>query len=546
MRAIIASGDVFLARPIDPRRGIATPVVIKRLHPKYLDNDEFIKRFRHEAEIAILVDSPHVAKVYEVGTAGDTLFIAMEFVRGFSIAHLLNELIDRNLNMAIPIAVELMAGGLAGLLAIHSATDHEGRPLAVVHRDISPKNLMAGADGLLHLIDLGLGKSNAQDWKTDVGTIMGSPGYMAPEQIRGEPVDGRTDVYAMGVVLFELLTLRRFVKREGIAEMLGNALRQPFVPPSELRSDVPASLDRIVERATKLAPEDRFQSAEAFMSALEAARPERVRPDRMIAFMDLVLGNELLRQAQAIDALLAQPIPDGPHEPSQVTEVFALHPTVIEMSRPRRQESTITEVPTLPPGEPTISPPQTIARPPQPASIAPRPVGFRILATVAAAIALGIVVGIVVVRSDEEPEAPLSDAVIIDVSPAPADPNPPLVHARPTEEKNDEAPPTVVTPEHPKPSPRPLHRRAIAEHPNTPVNEAHTETDDQRLSAQAKTIQDRAIALKARVVSDEEKSRAVEKLLYDLSLVHASKNAERASAQLSALEVRLRALEAHP
>ncbi|MFO0728397.1 MAG: serine/threonine-protein kinase [Myxococcota bacterium] len=320
-----AMGDVHLAKPYNPRRGIPTPIVIKRLHGELASNEDFVRRFKHEAEIAVSVDSKSVAKVYDVGQVGETLYITMEFVPGWPCSRFIESVVQSGRHASISAIVDLLAGGLQGLEALHTARDiRTGKPLGIVHRDISPKNLMVGEDGLMRLIDLGLGKSNVQDWKTRTGVVMGSVGYMPPEQVTAEKIDHRADLYAMGAVLFELLALRHYITRAPIPVMLRNSVAPTFEPPSKFRPDVPPALDAIVKKSLSLDPADRYQSAREFLDAIRAVVPERRSQGGMATLINELFGSQLPERKAELSQLLALPMPisedDGP-EPER-TIVF--------------------------------------------------------------------------------------------------------------------------------------------------------------------------------------------------------------------------------
>ncbi len=308
-------GDVHLAKPYNPRRGIPTPIVIKRLHGELASNEDFVRRFKHEAEIAVSVDSRSVAKVYDVGQVGETLYIAMEFVAGWPTSRFIEAVVQSGRHASISAIIDLLAGGLLGLEALHTARDvRTGKPLGIVHRDISPKNLMTGEDGLMRLIDLGLGKSNVQDWKTRTGVVMGSVGYMPPEQVTAERVDHRADLYAMGAVLFELLALRHYIPRAPIPVMLRNSVAPSFEPPSKFRPDVPPALDAVVKKSLSLEPADRYQSAREFLDAVRAVVPERRSAGGMSVLINELFGSQLPERRAEHAQLLALPLPEQPDE----------------------------------------------------------------------------------------------------------------------------------------------------------------------------------------------------------------------------------------
>ncbi len=297
------TGDVFLARP---QGDLPSPVVIKRLHGQLASQTEFVKRFHHEAEIAIAIDSPHVAKVYDAGRVEDTFYITMEYLAGWTVARVMKDLLEAGGSASIGSVVDVVRGGLAGLAALHSAR-HPGtqEALGIIHRDIAPKNLMIGEDGVTRLIDLGLGKSNLQDWRTGTGVVMGSPGYMAPEQVVAEGVDQRSDLFAMGIVLWEFLTLKRFIKRAPIPIMLRAQVKPIFTPPSQHRSDIPAALDAICEKALKIDPSQRFQTAAELIAALDEAVPAREEEAPLATIVGEMLFGELAQSKTEVTKLLS-------------------------------------------------------------------------------------------------------------------------------------------------------------------------------------------------------------------------------------------------
>jgi serine/threonine-protein kinase len=296
------NGTVHLAKPIDPHRGVPTPLVIKRLNHRPTEDSQ--RRFQHEAAIAVSVESPHVVKVFDVGAVDQQPYIAMELVRGFPLARVFRALVDARRYAAIPAAVELILGGLRGLAALHEATDpRTGEPLGAVHRDLSPRNVMVDDRGRLRLIDLGLGKSNIQDWRTRTGMVMGSPGYMAPEQACGEPVDHRADLYSLAAILYETLVLEPYIPRGDPAEMLRAMAAPRYAPMTEKRANLPPALEEAVQRGLSLDPEDRWPTAEAFIAALERAVPQR-DPEAFGKIMRELLGSELLKLEERIASLV--------------------------------------------------------------------------------------------------------------------------------------------------------------------------------------------------------------------------------------------------
>lgn len=306
-----AAGAAYLARPLNPGSGMPVPIVIKCLHQKLAVSAEFASRFRHEAAIAVCVESDHVARVYDVGALGDVLYIALEYVPGWTAGRIFTAVLKESRSVPQPIASAIVAQALRGLSALHMAADADGRPLEAIHRDISPKNLMLGDDGIVRIIDLGLGKSKAQSWRTATGLVMGTPGYMAPEQLTGRGVDRRSDLYAMGVVLHELLTGARYIKIDQPLAMMSEQRSKTFEAPSSYVPSLPESIDGVVERALEREPRNRFERASEFEEALVAAAPVASPDDLAIYVRDVLPGAQEARRKE-VERLLGLPVLHGP------------------------------------------------------------------------------------------------------------------------------------------------------------------------------------------------------------------------------------------
>lgn len=278
-----AAGSAYLALGRDGRA-----VIVKRLHSALADHPSMSARFRHEAAIAVSVDSPHVVRVLDVGSVNGELYVAMDRVPGVTVARLLTLLSESREDLSIAAVVSLFADGLSGLAALHNAAHPTTRePLGVVHRDVSPKNLMITPELRLVLIDLGLGKSSMRDWATATGVVMGTPGYISPEHVRGDPVDHRADLYSLSVIAFELLTKHVYITRQEPMLMFAQSMEGAYRPPSKLRPEIAPSLDQFFERALSIHPDQRFGSAEEMMVALlmaagDRARDSRVRPGSFV------------------------------------------------------------------------------------------------------------------------------------------------------------------------------------------------------------------------------------------------------------------------
>ncbi len=295
------AGEIFMARPHASLTELPPVIVVKTLRAHLSHQPEFTARFKHEAELAVQLDCKSVARVYESGRAGDELYIAMEFVPGWPLQDILREGKKPGSEMSVEEGLAVFDGLLQGVEELHAAKHRQTQEaLNVVHRDLSPRNVMLQEDGRLRLIDLGIGKSSLQSWKTAVGTTMGSLGYMPPEQLIGQEVDQRADIYALGAVLFELVTLTPYLEPAAAPVMLHKGLNPDLKKASEIRSGVPQALDDIILHALALNPEKRIQSAKEFRLALwsQVSRPESSHTFRLARRMS---GDDLVAQTQLRD-----------------------------------------------------------------------------------------------------------------------------------------------------------------------------------------------------------------------------------------------------
>ena len=243
--------------------GFERDIVVKMMLPQLADNPAFVEMFMNEAKLAARLAHPNIAQVHELGMVEGTVFIAMEYVDGIDLADLLARLVLKDARLPIPAACFIVRE-IADALAYAHAT------VNLVHRDVSPSNVMLGRDGSVKLVDFGIAKliEEGVAGRTQSGTLKGKYGYMAPEQAAGKAVDHRSDVFASGIVLHELLTGRRLFKAESDLLTLRQVCEARAAPPSHANPSVPAELDAIVLRALAREPADRFQSASDFSEAL--------------------------------------------------------------------------------------------------------------------------------------------------------------------------------------------------------------------------------------------------------------------------------------
>ena len=265
-----SQAEVWLA--VDPRAPDTKRVV--KLAAPGRDYGSFRSRFLHEARISQSVDHPNVVRILDAGEAHGRLFLVMEHIDGPSWHAVIRSVASAGTLMPVDAALRMTIDALRGLQALHETVDAHGRPAGFVHRDLAPKNLMVGRDGRSKVIDLGIARSALRDERTATGVLIGTPGYMAPEQARGERVDVRCDVFTMGAVLFELLTLDRLIRGASLIEKLEASERDAYRPVTDVRGDVDVRIDAAIRRAVQIDRALRFETPGAFADDLAAARLE--------------------------------------------------------------------------------------------------------------------------------------------------------------------------------------------------------------------------------------------------------------------------------
>ena len=236
-------------------------VVVKLIHPHLSSEKQFIDMFLDEARYSALIKHHNVDDIYELGRAENTYYIAMEHIHGQPLSKVISRS-AKGKRLDVLTTARLIADALGGLSAAHNLTSIAGEPVELVHRDVSPGNILVSYAGAVKLVDFGVSQSIAQLNTTDNLQLKGKIGYASPEQLEEAPHDHRTDIFSLGVVLWEALALTRLYRAESAAATVRRILAGNPKPPSELRPDVPARLDEITLRALALKREDRYQSAE--------------------------------------------------------------------------------------------------------------------------------------------------------------------------------------------------------------------------------------------------------------------------------------------
>lgn len=261
-------GEVYLARQrgID---GFSKLLVIKTLLPHLCEDEEFITMFKDEARLTAQLIHPNICQVFEFDQVEGTYYIAMEYLRGEDLRRLWKACEMKAKPFRVPLICRVIADAAAGLDFAHSLRDATGEPYHIVHRDISPQNILVTFEGGVKVIDFGVAKAAGRAQHTRTGALKGKYSYMSPEQVAGKQIDGRTDIFALGIVLHELLTGRRLFKADSDVQTLERVRECKVAPPSELNPQIPNSLDGIVLHALSKDPDKRFQTAQEFRLALE-------------------------------------------------------------------------------------------------------------------------------------------------------------------------------------------------------------------------------------------------------------------------------------
>ncbi len=259
--------ELFLVRTTG-LKGFEKIVALKRILPQFAGDPEFVKMFLDEARLAAKLDHPNIAHVYDIGRDGSDYFFTMEYVHGEDLRNLM-KCASAGTGFPLSFAAAIAAGVSAGLHHAHSRVGYDGQPLGLVHRDVSPTNVLISYDGAVKVVDFGVAKAAASSHVTTEGTRKGKFAYMSPEQCRAEPVDPRSDVFAIGILLYEMCTLARAFRGDNEFATMRQIVEGNFVPPSEARPDIPPELERIIMKAMATEPSDRYETARDLQLDLE-------------------------------------------------------------------------------------------------------------------------------------------------------------------------------------------------------------------------------------------------------------------------------------
>jgi hypothetical protein len=324
--------EVHLAKAIG-LHGVERLVAIKRILPGVAEDPEFVRMFVDEAKLTVQLSHANLAQTLELGRIGKTLYIAMEYVSGIDLRQIWDHA-QHGGELPLGVVLYLVSKLCEGLDYAHRKADAEGHGLGIVHRDISPQNVMVAYDGQVKIIDFGIAKAKVRASRTRVGILKGKFAYMSPEQVAGLELDGRSDVFAVGIILYELLTRTRLFKSESDFATLEKVRYVELFPPRLVRPGVPRDLEKIVLKTLHRDREERIQSAEALQQLLmrfAIASGENFTTRDMQAYLAQTFPGDLAKEHERLARLMQIAPPanfpiDDESEPHPGEETFAALP----------------------------------------------------------------------------------------------------------------------------------------------------------------------------------------------------------------------------
>ncbi|HLL55415.1 MAG TPA: serine/threonine-protein kinase, partial [Myxococcaceae bacterium] len=310
--------EVFLARVAGPM-GFQKKLVVKRILPQFAQDPQFIDMFLAEAKIAAELNHPNVVQIFDFGKEADTYYIAMELIDGPNLRVLSKRYRQRGMDLPVHLCAKIISGACEGLAYAHDFRDPEtGRPVNLIHRDISPDNIILSRNGTVKVVDFGIAKASTQPHLTKSGVVKGKMAYMPPEQLGRALMDKRVDVFALGVVLYEILSGQMpFDATSEVSIIQALMSPEPLQPLVEKRSDVPPELQRIVHKALEKRPADRYPSCRELQADLEAFLVQNATPVQSRELADLVtaLDDTAVVQPLELKATPGAGVPTRPPPP---------------------------------------------------------------------------------------------------------------------------------------------------------------------------------------------------------------------------------------
>jgi serine/threonine protein kinase len=283
--------------------GFTKIVAVKRILPHLAQNAEFIKMFLDEARLAARLEHPNIGRIYNLGETDGSYFMAMEYLPGEDLSRTLEQAGRGGVGVAPEMAALIIQAVADGLHYAHDLKDADGKPLGVIHRDVNPANIIVSYQGAVKVVDFGIAKARSNNAESQTGAIKGKLSYLSPEQARGEVIDRRSDIFCLGIVMWELLTYRRLFKRPHEAATISAILHGDYPSPQKFRPDIPEALERVVMKALAMDPAERYQTASEMSDGLEeylahiSARPSA---KALATWLERVFGEERAQVKRSI------------------------------------------------------------------------------------------------------------------------------------------------------------------------------------------------------------------------------------------------------
>ncbi len=328
--AVGGMAEVFLAvRP--GLEGFEKTLAIKRIRPHLSSEEAFVRMFLFEAKLAAQLTHPNVVQIYDLGKIDDSYYIAMEYIFGRDMSRVVPKAEKAGIAFPLEYALSITASVLEGLSYAHQKTDDFGEPLSIVHRDLTPENIMVGWNGCVKILDFGIAKAASQTDLTRAGEIKGKLSYMSPEQGMGKVLDARSDVFTLGVVLYEWVTGYRLFNGENEMAILKSIIEGRIYPPSYFREDVPEPVEAILMKALAKERDERYQSGREMLLDIQGFLNEIgfvPTSAHLSTFMRQIFADEIEAERQAL-ARSAQerkrrtppPLPEAPAAEAEAANV---------------------------------------------------------------------------------------------------------------------------------------------------------------------------------------------------------------------------------
>lgn len=342
--AVGGMAEIFKAKQFGAR-GFEKILVIKKILHHLSEDPEFVEMFEDEAKIAAQLTQANIVQIYELGEVEGTLYITMEYIEGKNIRDVTRACAQRNIHLSVEQCVFLMTEVLKGLDYAHRKTDSEGRPLAIIHRDMSPQNIIASYEGEVKILDFGIAKAASKISKTEAGVLKGKFSYMSPEQASGWSITQTSDLYACGVILHEILTSERLFRAKTDMETLERVKEGLVYPPSEKNKAVPPELDAIVLKMLAKDERKRYQTAGEILNdltKLAQRKTYRYTNQDFSAFMKTLFAQTIEEEKERLKQAVTQ-------IPSSQSEALSNAKTHIAFKRaPMNVSATEIEVQSIP------------------------------------------------------------------------------------------------------------------------------------------------------------------------------------------------------